>query len=502
MGKFVLGIDNGGTMSKAAIYDLQGNEIAVSSKKTKMIFPEPGHTERDLNELWDVNTNVIKEVIEKSKVDAKNIVGVSVTAYGNGIHFVDEKGKPTYNGVVSTDTRAKEYVKRWQEDGTYDEVLDRTMQSIWAGQTISLLAWFKDNEPTVLERSKWILTCTDYIRMCLTGEAYAEITNMSGTNILNVRDVKYDREILEAFGVEKYENLLPPIKYSTDICGSVTNEAARLTGLMEGTPVSGGMFDIDACSIATGVTDSSKLCLIAGTWSINEYISDKPIVSKDLFMTSLYCMKGYWLVMEGSTTSASNFEWFVQQFLGEERARLDQEGESIYSLCNEMVESIEPENQDIVFLPFLYGTNADANAKSCFIGMSGWHTRAHMIRSIYEGIVFSHMLHVDKLMQFRDKPEVVRISGGAAKSRVWVQIFADVLQTPVEVTEGSELGTLGAALCAATAVGEYESCIEAADNMVSIDYTCQPREEKASIYAKKYERFKKVIDALAPVWDI
>lgn len=500
MSKYLIGIDNGGTMSKAALYDLDGKEIAVSAYKTEMIMPKPGFTERSMEEMWQANVNAIRDVIRKSKVNGKDIVGVATTGHGNGIYMVDDQGKPAYNGIISTDTRAKDYVSKWYGNGVFDRVFPKTMQSIWAGQPVPLLAWFKDNMPEVLKKTKWIFMCKDYVRFCLTGQAYAEITDMSGTNLMNVRDVKYDQDLLKEFGIEEVLSKLPPIKYSAEVCGYVTKEAAKITGLMEGTPVAGGLFDIDSSAIATGITTEDKLCMIAGTWSINEYISKKPVVSKDLFMTSLYCIEGHWLTTEASPTSASNLEWFVTQFMEAEKIKGKTENKSAYDYANELVERVNPSDSNIIFLPFLYGTNVDADAKACFVGINGWHTKAHILRAIYEGVVFCHRAHIDKLLPFREKPKAVRIAGGAAKSKVWVQIFADVLQLPIEVTTSTELGALGAAICAGIATNNFKSFDSASNSMVNVAYTCMPDPSLKEIYDKKYSIYNETIEALTPIY--
>lgn len=500
MPKYLIGIDNGGTMSKAALYDLSGKEIAVSAYKTKMIMSKPGFTERDMDEMWQANVDAIRDVITKGKINPKDIAGIATTGHGNGMYLINENGEPAYNGIISTDTRAKDYVSKWYTNGTFERVLPKTMQSIWAGQPVALLAWFKDNMPEVIKNTKWVLMCKDYVRFCLTGKAYAEITDISGTNLMNVRDVKYDESLLDEFGLKEIIEKLPPIKYSSEICGYVTKEAAKATGLLEGTPVAGGLFDIDSSAIATGVTTEDKLCMIAGTWSINEYISKKPIVSKDLFMTSLYCMEGYWLTTEASPTSASNLEWFVTEFMGEEKIKGKDINKSVYEYANEMVESVNAEDTNIMFLPFLYGTNVDADAKASFVGLSGWHTKAHLLRAIYEGVAFCHKAHIDKLLAFRDKPKAIRIAGGAAKSKVWVQIFADVLQLPIEVTTSTELGALGAAICAGIATNNFKSFDSAADSMVNVAYTCMPNQALKDTYNKKYNIYTETIQVLTSVF--
>ena len=341
----------------------------------------------------------------------------------------------------------------------------------------------------------------DYLRYCLTGGINVEITDIAATNLINVIDKRYDRELLSDFGLEDIYDKLPPIKYSTDICGHVTKKAAGLTGLKEGTPVAGGFIDIDACAVATGIVDENRMCVVAGTWSINEYISKKPVLSSDIFLSSVYCMDGYWLNMEGSVTSASNLEWFIEQFLGKEKALTEEEGGSIYRICDEMVSQVDPEDSQIIFLPFLFGTSSGENEKACFIGMKGWHTKSHVIRAIYEGVVFSHLYHINRLLKHRARPEAVRISGGASRSKVWVRIFADILQMPVEVVKGTELGTFGAAICAGVAANHFSSFKDAVDSMLKVAYICTPSIEKMEIYGEKYSLYKEAIRLLRPLWN-
>ena len=500
MRTYLLGIDNGSTVTKAALYDTTGKEVAVSSIKTEMLFPSPGYAEKDMDALWAANVRVISEVLSKSGIDAHAIAGIAVTGHGNGAYLVDANGRPAYNGINSADSRASAYVAQWYRDGTFERVLPRTCQSIWAAQPVALLSWFADRMPDVIERTRWVFMCKDYIRFRLTGEANAEVTDYSGTSLVNVREVRYDAKLLESFGISWAADKLPPLCRSSQICGHVTKTAAAETGLREGTPVTGGLFDIDACAIATGVTDPGLLCLVAGSWSINQYISATPVESRDLFMTSSYCMPGYWLILEGSATSASNLEWVVSEVMGEESRMARTQGRSVYELCDDIVAAGEGEESGVVFLPFLYGSNAGPDASSCFIGMHGWHKKAHLLRAVYEGVVFSHKTHVDRLRAFSGTPRAARIAGGAARSAVWVQMFADVFGIPIETTANEELGAMGAAMCAGIGVGLFSSWEEAAARMVRISRTVHPRIEAAGLYEKKYARYQRFVKALQSAW--
>lgn len=499
MSKYLIGIDNGGTVTKAVLFTTDGEAVAIAHRKSEMRMPHPDWTERDMLEMREENIACIKELIEKSGADPNEIAGVAATGHGNGLYLLDAEGKPVRPAIISTDTRAKGYIDKWYADGTHARQLPRTMQSIWAGQPPALLAWMKANEPENYKKIKWVLSCKDYLGYCLTGKVFYEATDASGSSLMNVRDVRYDKDLLEAWGIGEIYDKLPPLCSSGDVRGTITAEIAARTGLVEGTPMAGGMMDVHAAAVSTGVTDDSRLCLVAGTWSINEYVSTSPVVSKDLFMTSLFCTPGRWLILEGSPTSASNLEWFANYFMGEEK-RLSAEmgGKSLYDYASDIVDGVGVEESNIVFLPFLYGSNADVHAKACFIGLAGWHTKAHALRALYEGVVFAHRVHIEKLFIHSTAPKTIRIAGGAARSAVWVQMFADILQMPVECVEGEELSAIGAAIAAGVGTGHFKNFD--ARPMVRISKVFEPNPERKAAYDAKFQRYKDTISALSGVW--
>lgn len=499
--KYLLGIDNGGTFSKAAIFDENGTQIAVASEPTVTLTPKSGYTEKDMDDLWNVNAAAIRRCIEESNIPPEKIAGVSFSGAGKGLYLVGYDGKPSYHGIMSTDTRAWKQVKEWYRKGINTKVYEKTFQEILAVQPVSLLAWLKENDPGVLEATQYIFAVKDYIRYKLTGEAFSEYTDCSGGNLVNMVTGKHDRELMALFGLEDCYEKLPPLRYSADICGYVTKEASKQTMLPEGIPVAAGMFDINACGIASGLSSEEELCMIAGTWSINEFISRKPVINGSVTLNSMFCMPGYFLIEESSPTSAGNMEWFIQNLMMGEKTEAEEAGRSVYDTANEWVNSIEPQDNQIVFLPFLNGSNEDPLAKGTFVGLTAYHTKKHMLRAVYEGIVFSHYTHVKKLLQNRKAPDHVRLSGGAANSDVWVQIFADVLQIPVDVVEGKELGAQGAAMAAGIAAGVYSDYQEAIDRTVKISKTVYPRKEYQKIYEQKYAAYRSVIEGLNCSWE-
>ncbi len=165
-----------------------------------------------------------------------------------------------------------------------------------------------------------------------------------------------------------------------------------------------------------------------------------------------------------------------------------------------MVDST-PYRDTLIFLPFLYGTNAHINAKASFIGLKGGHTRKEMARAVHEGIVFSHRYHVERLLPYIDKVSSIRMAGGGAKSKDWMQMFSDIFGYKVETSEAEELGAMGVAMEAAVGTGEYDSLRQVVDKWVKIKDVYEPDIEKTKYYEEKYSVYKKILNALDSVWD-
>ncbi len=500
--KYYLGLDNGGTTTKAALFDMQGRQIAVAGMSTASITPKPGFVERDMEEMWQANCAVTRQAVEKAGVDPRDIAGLGICGHGKGLYLWGKDGRPVRPGIISTDNRAYAYPLKWQADGTEEKAFARSCQHVMACQPVALLAWLKDNEPEAYADIGWIFEAKDYVRFRMTGKAMAEYTDYSGANLLNLHTRSYDRELLRLFGIEEIFDALPPLCSATEICGTLTQEAADQCGLAAGTPVIGGMFDIDACALGVGILDETRICMIAGTWSINEYIRKSPVLDGSVRMNSLFALPEYYLIEESSPTSAGNNAWFLRQLLPELSEQDKAAGRSIYDRMNEWVEEIPPEEFVPVFLPFLMASNVHPNAKACFVGMSVNHTRRHLLRSVYEGIAFCHRMHIDRLLRSRETPPAgVRLAGGAANSPVWTQMFADILQLPVETVTVSETGALGCAIAVAAAVGDYLDLDDAVRNMCAVSPAVLPDPAKAGIYEKKYALYRKTIDALNGLWD-
>lgn len=497
--KYFLGLDNGGTATKAAVYDLSGKEMAVASLPTRALSPKPGFFERDMDELWNSNCAVIRQAVEKAGISPEEIEGVAVCGHGKGLYLWGKDNRPLGNGILSSDSRARAYAERWRKDGTEERAFCKTYQKILPCQPVSLLAWLKEREPSMFSKIRWVFECKDYIRFRLTGEAGGEITDYSGTGLVNLSTRQYDRELLRLFSLEEIFSSLPPLCGPFDLCGRVTSQAAAETGLAPGTPGVGGMFDIDACAAAVGITQPDTVCMIAGTWSINEYLREKPVLDGSVALNSFSFLPNYFLVEESSPTSAGNLEWIIDRFFSELRS---QHGKNVYSVLDQMVQQVPPEESYPLFTPFLMGSSLFPNAKASFVGLDSFQEQKHLAKAAYEGIVFSHKTHLERLKQSSEQNfKCVRLAGGAARSRVWSQMFADILELPVEVMDIKETGALGCAMAAAVGTGTYEGFEQAFEHMGKEGYRLFPRPETFGLYRSRYQIYLHVNQGLSSVWN-
>lgn len=398
------------------------------------------------------------------------------------------------NGILSSDSRAADLVERYESH--VSDIYPISQQHVMAMQFPVLLKWLKENEPEQYKRIGYVLSNKDFIRYCLTGRILEERGDASGNNLVNLQTGSYDDRLFKFFGIEEMAQAMPQLVDATDQCGTITAEASAHTGLAAGTPVYAGMFDIDACAVATGVLDDKSFSVTAGTWNINVFPSTIPAPQEVGCMNSIF-PDGSALVEASSPTSAGNLDYILRMVLGESGKKID------YGELEGMLADSDARFTDVLFYPFLYGSNAKIDAEGCFIGVRSSTTRDQLIRSVYEGVAFAHRQHMEQLLKvLGHKPKSVRISGGASNSQQWVQMFADIWGIPVETVSGDELGGLGGAMCSAVGSGTYKDFNDAFQHMSNVNHRFEPNTESAAIYDRKYAAYEAVMSGLNSVWTL
>lgn len=497
----LIGVDAGGTMTKAAAFDLSGRGLACARHSNEMTFPKPGWTERDADRMWAAAAAAIREVLSASGRSPADIAAISAAGYGSGLYLLDKDGAIVRPGIVSTDNRGMAIVDEWNRSGLAAQVEQRIQQRIWPAQTLVLLAWIQRFEPEAMERTDRVLFCKDFIRYRLCNDLSTDPTDAGIGGLIDVTTQKYALDVLQMLGLEGWLPKLPEIGPADQIVGYVSSKAAGETGLMEGTPVVRGVVDVTAAALSSGVVDTRQLSVVAGTFSINSTLHASPRLSVTPFLQVPYPLGGF-LATEGAATSASNLEWMVKTIIRQSSQGLNGSQSDIYEAINAAVGRRIGSPRDALFFPYLFG--GPNGAPAGLLGMTADYTFDDIMLTVFEGITFAHKADIDRLLSGHDaaRPEIMILTGGASSSHVWSDLFADILNIPVEVPDGSELGALGVSICAASAIGAYPSIKDAVTGMTRRSRRHEPNGERAFPHRAKYPRYSALSKALPAAWNL
>ncbi len=497
MSQYLLGVDCGSTVTKAVVFDTTGREIGTSEVAVGHQSPHPRWVERDMDLLWEACEASIVVALANAGVQGNQIAVVAPTAHGDGLYLIDDDGRPVRPAILSLDSRAFPIVDAWRDQGVLARALSLTGQEPFAASPAPLLAWLKTHEPDTWERTRWVLSCKDWIRFTLTGHIGTDFTEAS----LSFTDVATQRYSEEAFALYDESDVMarmPPVSGSTEVIGEVLPAVARKTELRAGTPVVAGIHDVDASAIGTGCVNPGQLAIVAGTWSINEVISTTP-VTDPRWACRNFVAPGQWMNMAYSPASATNLEWFVRELCSLEVERATAMGISPFTFVNDEIAGILAEPSPVIFHPFLYGSAYGDLASAAFLGVRGWHGRGHLLRAILEGVVFNHRVHIEALRSAFPVAEA-RLSGGGGQSAIWSQMFADALDLRVSITDAREAGARGAAMCGGVGVGLFPTLQDAADHCVRVVRQYEPDAERTAILDDAYASYQSAAAALEPVW--
>lgn len=490
----LLGIDVGLTATKAVLFDTRGTMVRSASALTLEQVPRPHHVERDGEAFWSSLAATLREVTQDRD---HHILAIGVSAHGDGLWLVDADGMPVRPGILSLDTRARLDAQQLSAGPAGDALLDLTGQQPWPASPATLLHWLSREEPTALERARWMLSTKDLVRHRLTGTIGTDLTEAS-VSFTDMRTQDYTAEAFNLYGLGDLAGLAPPIALPTDVVGTVTEAAAAATGLPAGTPVVAGLHDVDAGAIGAGAIQPGQLTVIAGSFSINEVISDKPRADNRWCARS-FVTPGRWMSMALSPASSTNLEWFVRKLCRRDVEAAKSQGIDPYWFVDEEVGAVAPDDSRVTVLPYLYGSPQPEDASAAYVGLRAWHSRGHLLRGVYEGIAFNHRQHVDALADGFPIDEI-RLIGGVTRSRIWPQILADTLNRSIVVPTVAECGALGTAMCAAVGAGVHPDLTAAGDAMGGATRVVHPVADQAARLDQAYTDYQELVTALRPWW--
>lgn len=483
-----LGIDIGTSVIKAALFDASGDERAEAAERMQLLAAPVGWSELDGEAVWDVTARVIRSLFAAPGLRPQDVRGIGVTGVMVGAWLVDEQGGLVRPPILWNDARAQDLVDRLQarEPDLFSKVFSHSGSMMQLGCTLPVLAWLKENEPENLARATCLLCAKDFIRYRLTGVLATEESEAAmapGSAV--TRDFHPDQAAL--LGVTDLVHLLAPVRPAQTVAGTLTEAAAAATGLVAGTPVAIGTGDTGACVLGAGCHEPGQAVTVLGTTCLNGVLFDHAVYEpRDLGLLFIL-PENRWMKTMVNVAGTTVLDWCLSALCPDIAA-----AEKPYEALGALAETSPPGANGVVFVPYLSASGVIApriepRARAGFHGLAPHHTRADMVRAVYEGIAYAIR---DCYEAIGGTGGVIRLSGGGARSPFWSQMIADVTGYAVEIPKGTQFGAKGAALCAAVAVGDHASIGEACRAMFRASRRHEPDASTAPACEAGYRRFK------------
>ena len=497
----LLGIDIGTTGAKCTFYDFKGNCVSSGYQEYRMIHPQEGWTEQDPHKWWKCVCENIRLCVESDGIDSGRVAAVAVSST-NAVMLAGEDGSVVYNGVGLHDQRAEPQVRWLEEHVGADLVLRETGNKIAKGSfALPTLRWFIDNRPELIEKTKCFLIPNGWIIYKLTGE-FSIDRPRSGLTLLNcLADGKWSEAIVSKAQIPS--EILPKIYDSSEIVGEVTAQAARACGLKKGTPVCAGAIDTIAATIGAGAVNPGDFAITIGSSGRVALINSKPFYDPKVLSTPGVVRDQYFAVQTTDNAGIS-LKWFRDTFGKMVLQDSINAGISIYEQMNRLCAATVPGSGGLIYLPYLSGEKSpiwNTRARGVFFGIGLTTSYSDFIRAVMEGVAYSIrdcLEAVPRVEKISDDP--VPIGGGAARSEVWCQIFADILKRPVIQLLDDETETLGDVIIAAQAVPEIGMRLDFGKSLARSGTVINPRRQYASLYDDGFAKYRKLYEAVKPLY--
>lgn len=492
---YTLGIDIGTFESKGVLVDHAGEIVGNAAKPHKMLVPQAGWAEhRAREDWWDDLTFLCRTILDETGVPAHDIKAVACSAIGPCMLPVDDAGEPLMNAVLyGVDARAEREVNDLTEWIGEKTLLARCGNALTSQSVGPKILWLKRNRPEIYARTAMVLTSTSYLVMRLTGERVIDHYTAANFSPLYVVD-ELDWSMALAddiIGPEK----LPRLAWSTEIAGHITPEAARETGLAEGTPVTAGTVDAAAEALSVGVVGAGDMMMMYGSTIFIIELTDERVGDPRLWYAP-WLFEGQHASMAGLATSGTLTHWFRDQF-----ARELDPAEAFGVLAAEAAESSTGAN-GLVFLPYFSGERTpihDATAKGCLFGLNLTHTRGDIFRAVLEGIAHGTRHVIDTYREVGQAPQRLLAVGGGTKNSIWRQATSDISGVDQILCEKTVGASYGDAFMAALAIGAVQMDDIARWNPIVSTIKAVPSAVHGARYAqfrRLYERTKDIAAAV------
>jgi len=492
--KYLLGVDVGTQGSKGVITDHSCDIIVSEYCPHGVTHPGPGMAEHNAMEIWQRELGIIcRGLLSRSGIDPGDISAVGCSALSPCMLPLDKNGVPLRNAILyAIDTRSGAEAFELNELFGFAKngVSNRPIISVQSVGTRIL--WYKKNEPYLFKQTKMFATASTWLTYCLTGKFALGYCDAYGyAPMFDAENKCWDEDICRAIGISASQ--LPELYPAYQVIGEITADAAKLTNLKEGTPVITGTGDFAAELISTGATDGDT-CLVYGSTLLVESVTSKPVFDEKLAL-AYHPMDGLYINGGTTSTSASITKWFRDQFGYEELVAEKNTRVNAYGALDRLAANIIPGSEGLILLPYFAGERTpvyDEKARGMLFGLSLRHTKAHVYKSVLEGIAYSCKHNIETMINAGLKIDSLLSTGGGVKSKTWVQIMSDVTgrkQLCLPEVSGSPGGC---AFLAGYGVGVYKDMQPLLDQRIKGSRVVLPDINKTQIYQQYYEIYREL----------
>jgi len=491
---YLLGLDIGTYESKGVIVSLDGKVVNSQMSPHEMIIPRQGWAEHDAEEVWWADiVDIIKQLLAESGVAPKDILGVGCSAIAPAVLPVDKSGKPLRKGGIlyGVDTRATEEVAELEEQIGAEVIFKKTGNMLSSQATGPKILWLKKNEPEVYKEAYKFVTASTFLVARLTGNFV--IDHLTGCFCLpfyyfekRIWDDSLTRDIVEL-------GRLAELRWTDEVAGTITAEAAAMTGLMEGTPVVVGTTDGASDAFSVGVVSSGQMMLMYGSTIFIVAVLDKPVTDERLW-ASPYLFEGTSALLAGMATSGTLTRWFRDKIAADLVAAEEAGGANAYNALTKEAMEIPAGSEGLVVLPYFSGERTpinDPKARGVLFGLTLAHTRAHMFKALLEGTGYGVRHNFDVMREIGAGPKEVIAVGGGTKSPLWLQVVSDISQTRQRVPAVTLGASYGDAFLAGMGAGVFSSGHEITEWLKDFR-TVEPNPE----LKETYDRYQAIYLAL------
>lgn len=484
-----LGIDLGAGSLKASLVRRDGICLATSGAPVPTRQPFTGASEQDPETWWSALCSAVREVIAAAGNPPIEAIALSAGAHSSVLS--DAKGRVMRPAIMWNDQRSRAEVARLRADhGTRIGAL--SANSVSPTWTLPHLAWLAAHEPQTLRDARHLTPAKDWLRGRLTGDWVTEPVDATGLMLYDPVEGGWSEELAALAGIST--TILPPVVPSLSVAGHVTREAALATGLSAGVPVVTGVSDTAAEGLGAGMMGPGVGVVKLATAATLSCTATGPEVGRVL-VSYPYLPEGSWFWITGTNSCASAHAWLRRTFFSQGGATpLD------FPAMEALAKDVPAGSEGLFFHPYLNGERApywDPDLRASFTGLTFGHGPGHVMRAFYEGVAYSL---ADCLRQFTDagvRLDRLRITGGGAKSPMWRQILADVLDARIELPETAD-ASFGCALIGGLGIGTYAS-VDAMGQAIRITATHDPDPELVALYREGLATYRNIQTNLQPI---